>query len=359
MKKIIILFITFTSLSYLSAAESSQKQQVLEWTTAELEAKTFPPIPKPRMVPTLQSLSTIAFENAFGKIEESESHIKNFVQENNIEQVSLFLSEAQKRFDKDVLSNFLIDLLCIAQSEEVKALIISSPAFNVNITSAPMNGTRLHDACSVNESEISTLLIEAHANVNAKALHGLCPLHICDNVESVKLLIESGADVNAQEDLNGGTPLHVYNESPEIVQLLIEARANVNAKDKYGRTPLHVYKNPTSVSLLIAANADVNAKDNLGRTPLEIHLNNAKIIQLLIEAGADVKAQDEFGKTLLHHTNSIEVAQLLIAAGVSPCIPDRSRALPHQNSFGNRQKVVCNYLKQEYDKQMTLMKIHK
>ncbi len=41
---------------------------------------------------------------------------------------------------------------------------------------------------------------------------------------------------------NGSTPLHetVGFSDTEITKLLIEAGADVNAKDRYGKTPLHL-----------------------------------------------------------------------------------------------------------------------
>jgi hypothetical protein len=91
-------------------------------------------------------------------------------------------------------------------------------------------------------------------------------------------LLDKGANVNAEyKDRNGKTPLHyafatfyfnhpnpkrtVINQLFETVAVLIEAGANVNAQNESGHTILHeaVYRPLTSiVSILLGAGADPN-----------------------------------------------------------------------------------------------------
>lgn len=55
----------------------------------------------------------------------------------------------------------------------------------------------------------------------------------------VKLLVDTGADVNAKSD-NGLTALiiAVANDHPSNLRLLLSAGADPNAKDKDGKTPM-------------------------------------------------------------------------------------------------------------------------
>jgi ankyrin repeat protein len=78
--------------------------------------------------------------------------------------------------------------------------------------------------------------------------------------ETVRLLIEHGADVSAQ-DKTYSTPLHLAasDVSAETVRLLIEHGADVAAKDEGHRTPLHLassWVSVTTTSLLILHWAD-------------------------------------------------------------------------------------------------------
>ena len=54
-----------------------------------------------------------------------------------------------------------------------------------------------------------------------------------NNVEKVALLLERGADIEAQDKYKN-TPLHFAEYNAEVAQLLIEKGANIKAKDNRG-----------------------------------------------------------------------------------------------------------------------------
>src|SRR6266702_5748469 len=91
----------------------------------------------------------------------------------------------------------------------------------------------------------------------------------------------------------------------KAMQLLIEHGADVNAQDRRCSMPLHLalsLGDADSEQLLIRHGARVNAQDGSRSTPLHLasSKSNAKIVQLLIERGADVNARDESHRTPLH-----------------------------------------------------------
>ena len=97
-----------------------------------------------------------------------------------------------------------------------------------------------------------------------------------DHAEIVDLLLASGTDLKAKLD---GLLHHV--KSVEVANLLIENGANVNANSQFGGTPLHsiishrsleINQNNTVqlVGLLITKGANVNAVNGQGRTPLDL-----------------------------------------------------------------------------------------
>ena len=99
------------------------------------------------------------------------------------------------------------------------------------------------------------------------------------DVASIRMLLELDATLIDARDKDGSTPLHcaVWKGHQAAVELLLERGADVNAQnqnDHWGTTPLHA----------------------------AAHANQAAIAGMLIERGADVNARDLAGKTPLHHT---------------------------------------------------------
>ena len=135
------------------------------------------------------------------------------------------------------------------------------------------------------------------------------------HVETVKLLIENGADVNVRDcsDMNllmylYNTNIYAYTPSPTdeeiiaIAELLIENGVDVNATDKYGQTVLkyavnYKAKNYEAISFLIENGADVNAIDESGQTVLDYakkeEYDNYRLISLLVNNGALTSGQIE------------------------------------------------------------------
>ena len=165
------------------------------------------------------------------------------------------------------------------------------------------------------------------------------------NIEAVKQHLTSGADVNAK-GIGGMTPLHraAREGHKEVAELLIAKDADVNAKSEsglfIGETPLDeaIKRKRTEVadllrkhgakygSITAAANAgDVAALkdflaagvDAIGIGPLSAAASGGhkEFVELLIANGADVAAKNEYGSTPLHNAATKEIAQLLITNG--------------------------------------------
>lgn len=98
-------------------------------------------------------------------------------------------------------------------------------------------------------------------------------------LDSGKLLIEAGADVNKAE-ANGITPLlmAVQNNQMEVAHFLIERKANVNTADWYGRVPLWSAVETRNMDGTTPANA-------IDREPV------FKLIETLLARGADPNAR--------------------------------------------------------------------
>ena len=142
--------------------------------------------------------------------------------------------------------------------------------------------------------------------------------------DTVKALLEAGADVNAT-DTRGATALRLaslYGHT-ETVKALVAAGAVVNAKDNSGETALMAaitYGHTEIVKALLEAGADVNATNARGATALMFASDegNTEIVKALLEAGADVNMEDNRGGTALKSAKRSKhkaIVQLLEEAG--------------------------------------------
>jgi uncharacterized protein len=142
--------------------------------------------------------------------------------------------------------------------------------------------------------------------------------------DTVRTLLESGADVNAAQ-VDGMTALlwAVYHDVPDAAKLLVKAGANVKATNRYGVAPLSLAcenGNAELVQLLLSAGADPNTSLPGGETALMTAARTGRLapVKLLISHGADVNAEEHGRQTALMWAAAdghLEVVDALIAAG--------------------------------------------
>ena len=99
--------------------------------------------------------------------------------------------------------------------------------------------------------------------------------------------IKKGADVNYNRPVRSSTLEYALDIGNfEIVKLLLDSGANVNRKNKDGRTPLSYY-------IRGLWRPDVSFKDIINERP------DINIVRLLLEYGAEVNSRDNLGRTAL------------------------------------------------------------
>ena len=119
------------------------------------------------------------------------------------------------------------------------------------------------------------------------------------DISAVRALIEKSPDVLRAKLANGSTPLHLAATAgmKEMSALLLEKGAALEARDDYGRTPLVVCARERGQvetgKLLIDAGADVNAADKFGSTALELAAwrGKADFVGLLLAKGAKIPTE--------------------------------------------------------------------
>ena len=152
----------------------------------------------------------------------------------------------------------------------------------------PPDFTSLYYAAFCGFSGLAKRLIIAHAeDVNAKCCHGCTPLHGARDVDVARVLLDHGADINAQKDGNISL-LHLasIHGPPKLVQFLLEHEAAVDARDSYESSSLYFasqYGRLEVVRLLLDHGADPNI-EGLSGTPLQVatmhgHRDVARLLQ--------------------------------------------------------------------------------
>ncbi len=172
----------------------------------------------------------------------------------------------------------------------INVIIFSLSAFT---SAAPLN-----DAAKEGDLDEVKRLIKEGANIEVRDASASTPLYNAvdrGNKDIVEFLILKGANVNVN-CTEGNTPLHraslLFGGDKEMVKLLIANEANVNAVDNHdGYTPLHLVAccGITEIAeILIANGANVNAVAKNGWTPLRPAEENSDkdMVELLIKHGA-------------------------------------------------------------------------
>lgn len=152
------------------------------------------------------------------------------------------------------------------------------------------------------------------------------PLHyavLYGNLESVRILLDRGANVNARNK-SDATPLIFAAYNFEKTRLLVEKGADVNVHSSRGMTPLKVaasvHGNIATLRYLLDKGAVVKQIDESGSDALQIAAlkGDADMVRLLLQKGADPRAVNRGGFTaLLNAFTEVdpERVRLLLDAG--------------------------------------------
>ncbi len=190
-----------------------------------------------------------------------------------------------------------------------------------------------------NLTQLKTLL-DDKSSVNVADDHEITPLmYAAENgsVEAMRLLLDRGADVNAQNAF-GSTALMWSVSDAAKVRLLLDHGAEVSTAARSGRTALIIaaFTNPSAevVRLLLAKGAKVDVMDKRHVTPMNAATfgNDTATTRLLLDAGADIETADTFiGLTPLMNAagnRNVDAVKLLLAKGAKVNAVSKTEGLP-------------------------------
>jgi ankyrin repeat protein len=202
-------------------------------------------------------------------------------------------------------------LVAAAKSVAVYEILVKQKIVNlVAVNSQGKNALHLASNCG-NEKVLRHLLNQNNLSIFARdKCCGHTPLHHAAAkgwVDIAKLLIASGADVNAT-DFNKSTPLTIAAQlsSKKMCEYLVLSGATLDAKDATGDNALHCaatggkYENVLYLIEKPSFTTKQRGRDECTVLHFSIMANNLSIMKLLIDLkGTDIEAEDEHKNTPL------------------------------------------------------------
>uniref|UniRef100_A0A7S1BVS6 Myosin motor domain-containing protein n=1 Tax=Corethron hystrix TaxID=216773 RepID=A0A7S1BVS6_9STRA len=226
----------------------------------------------------------------------------------------------------------------IKEGEEQKIMTALSQCSDEDINSgSSLKRTPLHIAAILSQDKVAQILLTKMAVANAQDDNGDTPLHLSKCASTVALLLDGGANPNIPNE-NGLCPIHsaVMRNDVESVKLLVTGGANVdNADDIRWFTPLHIAVQAGYIEMVryLCMICELDYQDRDGNTPLHYVLSSDKpqaseLLWLLLEHQANPNLQNQRGQSPMHmlcHNNALrefgivtDTLQLLLSRNGDP-----------------------------------------
>jgi ankyrin repeat protein len=127
------------------------------------------------------------------------------------------------------------------------------------------------------------------------------------HLEMASFLIAKGIDKDHQNHI-GNTPLieAVHQKQAEMVRTLLSCKVSLDPQNEKKLAAIHFVRDLPTLYILLNAGADINAQAASGLTPLmlAIRSNYEIFAKTLVDAGADIRLKDAEGMTALHYASS-------------------------------------------------------
>ena len=252
-------------------------------------------------------------------------------------------------------------------SEETKALFTAvreakeSQVLQSLKAGADVNGFKC-GATFTNKFEKRLIYFSGHTNLGTYKNSPLMLAVYKGNIRVVKILLDSGANVNASNGW-GITPLMKAAANPkcsvQLTKLLIKEGADATITNRLGQSALHFAvcsDGEECVTVLVAAGADVNKGDSNNKTPLmeACAVGSKKCASVLIQEGANVNTVDSNNMTALlysvtdqtdyyfPHHNGYNCISLLLNFGVHLNLDHKGRSISERHLLKRQGPLVLS-----------------
>ncbi|KAL4225700.1 hypothetical protein ACF0H5_016389 [Mactra antiquata] len=206
-------------------------------------------------------------------------------------------------------------------SEEIAAILNSGIDLNFKLG----DHIPLTEASKLGKIKICKLLIQNGANVDSYDNKGLTALHwagVEGNLELIRELISTGADVNCKDELNNENVLikAAANGHFTVMMFLLHKGCCPNVVDDRGCSALHytcLYGVIEPTIALLSYGVSPKSRDLHGNTPLHVIASNGRLYSIASSSTRNKHRADNISLTLPEEvmSNYCTIAKLLLQSG--------------------------------------------
>ena len=201
-------------------------------------------------------------------------------------------------------TSFAVPVLALCVSAVAGAAVVPPAAPSAPATAPVAPDARLPLAVQRGDRAAVEALLRAHVSVDSAEGDGMTGLHWAayqNDLPLAELLLNAHANVNAKTRIEAATPLFMacQNGSAPMIELLLNHGASANGANTLGTTPLMIAAASGSVDavrVLLKHGADANARESAHQQTalmFAANLDRGDAIRALIELGADPNVQSK------------------------------------------------------------------